>query len=159
MGIRHAHIAKSITWRKFSLQRWKLIVTEGQVCCSVCEKTTTLHHSQFNHKLWVMVQLIKVWENQPKNIFPIFIYFSPLHVRMHVTHLISFCKTMACLFRLLSSIPFALLCNKKIKKWFSNSPFKVLTSVWVKSHVHFHASFLYSSMFCFGSTRHAFIGY
>ena len=26
----------------------------------ICDGTTTLHHSQFNHKLWEMVQLIKV---------------------------------------------------------------------------------------------------
>ena len=46
---------------------------------TICDGTTTLHHSQFNHKLWVMMQSIK-YENQPKNIFPIFLLFLPLHV-------------------------------------------------------------------------------
>ena len=106
----------------------------------ICDGTTTLHHSQFNQKLWEMVQLIKVWENQPKHIFPIFSYFLPLHVCMHVTHLISFSKTMACLFKLHSSTLFALPAYKKMVLGFTIQSYHLRLS---ELHVTFMHFFLF----------------
>ena len=64
------------------------------------------------------------------------------YIFMHVTHLISFPKTMACLFKLHSSNPFALLCIKKIKKM-------VLYFTTQNSHIRFSKSHVYPFMILF----------